>query len=102
MIRRPPVSPLFPPAPLSRSLGFVESRLSCQGGQVFPDSLLVPPRNDASRVVRVGDLGRRRSEEHTSELQSRQYLVCRLLLEKKKNPTMVSISGIVPFMALCN
>src|SRR3712207_7167136 len=38
------------------------------------------------RAVRLGDAGRggRRSEEHTSELQSRQYLVCRLLLEKKK------------------
>src|SRR3712207_7783602 len=102
MTRRPPRSTLFPSPPLSRS----ESRLFRQGGQVFPDSLLVPPRNDASRVARVGDLGRGvgeratpkissrqpfpvspedrqelllRSEEHTSELQSRQYLVCRLL-----------------------
>src|SRR3712207_8457183 len=45
------------------------------------------PSSRSGRGARRGDLGggRRRSEEHTSELQSRQYLVCRLLLEKKKN-----------------
>src|SRR3712207_8660115 len=40
---------------------------------------------DEVRVYALTDLGHGRSEEHTSELQSRQYLVCRLLLEKKKN-----------------
>src|SRR3712207_7549484 len=56
-----------------------------------------PPRHDrpalrhpARRACLRGDLRRRRSEEHTSELQSRQYLVCRLLLEKKKNVTVHS------------
>src|SRR5947209_11669531 len=68
MIRRPPRSTLFPYTTLFRSL------ISRIGPATVPDSLTrlsfrsPPPR----------------SEEHTSELQSRQYLVCRLLLEKKK------------------
>src|SRR3712207_7803896 len=75
MIRRPPRSTLFPYTTLFRSLGQVRS----SEGSV--------------RQVEVCQSGRRRlpsrgsdarSEEHTSELQSRQYLVCRLLLEKKK------------------
>src|SRR3712207_8320459 len=45
-----------------------------------------PPRRSGPRRRRRGARGAGRSEEHTSELQSRQYLVCRLLLEKKKNP----------------
>src|SRR3712207_9288920 len=86
MIRRPPRSTLFPYTTLFRSVG----RLL---GQVFgqqPHELLL--RHRAQRVVRLplradgrgGLLRDVRSEEHTSELQSRQYLVCRLLLEKKK------------------
>src|SRR3712207_7080935 len=96
MIRRPPRSTLFPYTTLFRSRG---------GGAAVarPASLR---RADAaaarSRVARPGVAGRLsrdrrraalaaprlpsyRSEEHTSELQSRQYLVCRLLLEKKKS-----------------
>src|SRR3712207_8720544 len=83
MIRRPPRSTLFPYTTLFRSrallLGFVEA-----GGR-DPVLLLhdevdfaIPGNDDAIRSVAL------RSEEHTSELQSRQYLVCRLLLEKKK------------------
>src|SRR5438445_2883499 len=64
MIRRPPRSTLFPYTTLFRS---------CRGERA---------RGEARR--RRGHLLWRRSEEHTSELQSRQYLVCRLLLEKKK------------------
>src|SRR5947209_10113383 len=81
MIRRPPRSTLFPYTTLFRSRRRRRS--------VCPDSPLGSSRNrllrgecalPASSGGRVG----RRSEEHTSELQSRQYLVCRLLLEKKK------------------
>src|SRR5476651_2833748 len=64
MIRRPPRSTLFPYTTLFRS-GKVTAELRVRG---------------VAWKVR----GLRRSEEHTSELQSRQYLVCRLLLEKKK------------------
>src|SRR5258707_5362504 len=76
MIRRPPRSTLFPYTTLFRS-----NRLRLDRGKlrISPDtSRCWPPR-----LVR-GLPGLSRSEEHTSELQSRQYLVCRLLLEKKK------------------
>src|SRR5947209_16254472 len=65
MIRRPPRSTLFPYTTLFRSWG------SCS----------IPPRSAQRAASRSPPA--RRSEEHTSELQSRQYLVCRLLLEKK-------------------
>src|SRR5258707_3763629 len=77
MIRRPPRSTLFPYTTLFRSN--LRERSSC--------------RTRASRISRNNCLASSsigvllRSEEHTSELQSRQYLVCRLLLEKKKNHT---------------
>src|SRR3712207_7725069 len=93
MIRRPPRSTLFPYTTLFRS--FVGS-----SGRVFPKAFKASPllrawltRLDALGVrfaLRhrwLGWDGAGRSEEHTSELQSRQYLVCRLLLEKKKNHT---------------
>src|SRR5258707_2663729 len=77
MIRRPPRSTLFPYTTLFRS--FFEGR-----GQHYEPGLDFPvtssPHSRTKPVARV----LRRSEEHTSELQSRQYLVCRLLLEKKK------------------
>src|SRR3712207_8863043 len=93
MIRRPPRSTLFPYTTLFRS-GAAASQARRDGrrdavragrGRVRP-----PPRRRAlalrarprGPVLHGGD--RPRSEEHTSELQSRQYLVCRLLLEKKK------------------
>src|SRR2546421_4586992 len=72
MIRRPPRSTLFPYTTLFRSLWSGLRRLDARGRQ----SLL---RLDD------GPEGEDRSEEHTSELQSRSDLVCRLLLEKKKN-----------------
>src|SRR3712207_7481396 len=90
MIRRPPRSTLFPYTTLFRS-DLLEHRAVGQPGQgVAEDLVLVePPRGqvgDARREdERAVDPGPHpRSEEHTSELQSRQYLVCRLLLEKKK------------------
>src|SRR5438874_9630862 len=73
MIRRPPRSTLFPYTTLFRS----------QGGRRRGrrEALVLEPRDD--QLVRAREVARR-SEEHTSELQSRRDLVCRLLLEKKK------------------
>src|SRR3712207_7646096 len=94
MIRRPPRSTLFPYTTLFRSfeegLSDGERRLHLRGERDGglrggdPEPLLVR-RQGARREQRQlrQPLGQR-SEEHTSELQSRQYLVCRLLLEKKK------------------
>src|SRR3712207_7009101 len=93
MIRRPPRSTLFPYTTLFRSFraragGGGRPRVGGQQvGRVQVDEQpggpqAVEERGHCGRVVPgVGGL---RSEEHTSELQSRQYLVCRLLLEKKK------------------
>src|SRR3712207_8345792 len=86
MIRRPPRSTLFPYTTLFRSqlAGQVVVERPGLVGHGDGDAELrgVLPRRGGAVVD--GDHGRR-SEEHTSELQSRQYLVCRLLLEKKKN-----------------
>src|SRR3712207_6952274 len=88
MIRRPPRSTLFPYTTLFRSL----KGSSVRHDVLRPVALGVEERGEI-RVIDARMSGRRhgglgaecRSEEHTSELQSRQYLVCRLLLEKKKN-----------------
>src|SRR2546422_7603360 len=79
MIRRPPRSTLFPYTTLFRSQDDSLDR-------VLPDAreVLVTCRLRPSATLR--------SEEHTSELQSRLHLVCRLLLEKKKNMLIVSLS----------
>src|SRR5687767_15513823 len=78
MIRRPPRSTLFPYTTLFRSLerSKVHSRLKQVRGEGMPKHVRRQRRLHACL---------RRSEEHTSELQSLAYLVCRLLLEKKKN-----------------
>src|SRR2546425_9195001 len=86
MIRRPPRSTLFPYTTLFRSQVRQDHRLRRReprlGPQDRPHNRREPPGQD--RLRRRGrQLGR--SEEHTSELQSLAYLVCRLLLEKKKN-----------------
>src|SRR3712207_9108189 len=82
MIRRPPRSTLFPYTTLSRSLPVVTddhgAAHSGPQGQVV-DGVL----GGAEVSLRLLQRDPLRSEEHTSELQSRQYLVCRLLLEKK-------------------
>src|SRR3712207_8256017 len=81
MIRRPPRSTLFPYTTLFRSAA---RRPEPPGHECAVPGLA--GRAGAPRQVRHARRARnRRSEEHTSELQSRQYLVCRLLLEKKKN-----------------
>src|SRR3712207_7399505 len=95
MIRRPPRSTLFPYTTLFRSEVLVEgdgALLVPQGfrmheGQVEEAAegrLHLPVEAPLDGPVRRHEGDRVRSEEHTSELQSRQYLVCRLLLEKKK------------------
>src|SRR2546422_8608486 len=78
MIRRPPRSTLFPYTTLFRSLkgGAPKEGRQCCG---------VAWAAGARRAVQLETLTALRSEEHTSELQSRLHLVCRLLLEKKKN-----------------
>src|SRR3712207_8630854 len=85
MIRRPPRSTLFPYTTLFRSRALRLPRRAttrARGGRAAPSA---PRRTAAPRgPLRGRGRPRARSEEHTSELQSRQYLVCRLLLEKKK------------------
>src|SRR3712207_7037768 len=94
MIRRPPRSTLFPYTTLFRSEN--RDHVALSGAQRYPFEDLEGP--EALAQLADGD-GRRgfgrqgrgfRSEEHTSELQSRQYLVCRLLLEKKKTTITTS------------
>src|SRR2546422_6957710 len=89
MIRRPPRSTLFPYTTLFRS-PVKNSRKSPIGMLTLlkkgaPTLILVPCTHSEST-------GKSRSEEHTSELQSRLHLVCRLLLEKKKNRTLYTVS----------
>src|SRR3712207_8995062 len=86
MIRRPPRSTLFPYTTLFRSPR--PDRLApCRPRE--PRGGLRLPRCARSARRRAGPRPRSRSEEHTSELQSRQYLVCRLLLEKKPRDFIV-------------
>src|SRR2546429_6455513 len=101
MIRRPPRSPLFPYPPLSRSVFVDQTQRGRLGGESrAADRDVALPRLssqplDLLRQAAGGQAGialhrrqrggeHHRSEEHTSELQSRLHLVCRLLLEKKK------------------
>src|SRR3712207_7196455 len=89
MIRRPPRSTLFPYTTLFRSAPpvAVSARSSIPPSNPFPAHRAgaPPEKDDSGRRPLPVDVTERRSEEHTSELQSRQYLVCRLLLEKKNN-----------------
>src|SRR3712207_8838542 len=88
MIRRPPRSTLFPYTTLFRSPG---TKCSATAVAASPAPTSTRPVSTSWRPYRLttrpptADAAAERSEEHTSELQSRQYLVCRLLLEKKKN-----------------
>src|SRR3712207_8058560 len=96
MIRRPPRSTLFPYTTLFRSMSGLANSLV--GFQSRPTLVPLRPQRQTSAPIRpraskrsfpepplrVTSISAARSEEHTSELQSRQYLVCRLLLEKKK------------------
>src|SRR3712207_8396447 len=96
MIRRPPRSTLFPYTTLfrSRSMAEITIRAVEDAGdrKAFVDFAFAHNKSDPNWVpplkTEVHGLIDR-SEEHTSELQSRQYLVCRLLLEKKKKTTII-------------
>src|SRR3712207_7202949 len=93
MIRRPPRSTLFPYTTLFRS-GQDHHLARATVGPV-PHPVPAPGHRGGHRddEVALTDLALPvRSEEHTSELQSRQYLVCRLLLEKKKKPILITIA----------
>src|SRR5258708_27210144 len=83
MIRRPPRSTLFPYTTLFRSLQHRPLGAAGRGGLRAADRVRERRQPDAG--ARHGLRQRDRSEEHTSELQSPDHLVCRLLLEKKKN-----------------
>src|SRR5438067_3413075 len=87
MIRRPPRSTLFPYTTLFRSLQPHAARRECD--QLLPQTRREAKPLEPHRLARPLTVGERhdRSEEHTSELQSRFDLVCRLLLEKKKKTT---------------
>src|SRR3712207_8234176 len=87
MIRRPPRSTLCPYTTLFRSLagegvGALDLRL--RGAALVEDDVAVELGQELAQPLLAGDGAR--SEEHTSELQSRQYLVCRLLLENITRP----------------
>src|SRR3712207_7259592 len=89
MIRRPPRSTLFPYTTLFRSAVALREQFVALHEQPLLDGFLAGAKGCAARARRSGIAWQKiapppkRSEEHTSELQSRQYLVCRLLLEKK-------------------
>src|SRR3712207_7395701 len=99
MIRRPPRSTLFPYTTLFRSRGAIHREHPCGGqrwvvAETSEKRLFTKntgPCEVERRCIRT-DACPVRSEEHTSELQSRQYLVCRLLLEKKKNHACINFS----------
>src|SRR5258708_26735358 len=86
MIRRPPRSTLFPYTTLFRSFFEAIKQPDLQCSTVHPSTLInLPNPTSVEDFLRLGDYDfERRSEEHTSELQSPDHLVCRLLLEKKK------------------
>src|SRR3712207_7558407 len=92
MIRRPPRSTLFPYTTLFRSIGPVAPHTL----KYFEGRLRRLSLNYVD--VPLDDIAQPRSEEHTSELQSRQYLVCRLLLEKKKSGISFPYPGSSSFL----
>src|SRR2546425_2344812 len=101
MIRRPPRSTLFPYTTLFRSRGHKQVRLvitvEISHGYEPSTRAEFESGSEARRGTAVGqrwlamEQTAQRSEEHTSELQSLAYLVCRLLLEKKKKPTRQTV-----------
>src|SRR3712207_8061454 len=101
MIRRPPRSTLFPYTTLFRSQqhqprdprGLPEAKREADRTTIVVDDEGARVRVQSCDKLGEGVGMRLRSEEHTSELQSRQYLVCRLLLEKKKTYTNVHLES---------
>src|SRR2546422_6185525 len=99
MIRRPPRSTLFPYTTLFRSVR------AASDGKLVLDGQRIPVDPRGIEITGFNDnwwlgLSLFRSEEHTSELQSRLHLVCRLLLEKKKTNVKFASVGITKFPAL--
>src|SRR3712207_7772112 len=92
MIRRPPRSTLFPYTTLFRSYGAITWGFTRENGKVTADKMVVSstPTAGFKEGYAAWNAQAARSEEHTSELQSRQYLVCRLLLEKKNNTQRIT------------
>src|SRR3989442_9651589 len=95
MIRRPPRSTLFPYTTLFRSLPIAKSEsvaLTAEDERVSARKLAKHTSPGTNRVMLIAPSKKlpegNRSEEHTSELQSRPHLVCRLLLEKKKKAAL--------------
>src|SRR3712207_7002719 len=94
MIRRPPRSTLFPYTTLFRSWSALAAGAALAFSILGRSNLIfVLPVAVAALVLYTLFPVLTRSEEHTSELQSRQYLVCRLLLEKKKKKSTISTSS---------
>src|SRR3712207_7373982 len=102
MIRRPPRSPLFPYTTLFRSADAAAMRPTVASAVPEGASALaswcnsttsaLSKKGAASSAKRISST---RSEEHTSELQSRQYLVCRLLLAKKRHHALLTVDDLV-------
>src|SRR3712207_8514814 len=101
MIRRPPRSTLFPYTTLFRSVSTKRNHGANHAAATSATAAAAASRLSTRRIRRAASRPHRtapaaapaaRSEEHTSELQSRQYLVCRLLLEKKKKYKIMSRS----------
>src|SRR3712207_7598386 len=99
MIRRPPRSTLFPYTTLFRSvLSLIVWSLTLIVSVKYVSFILRADNRGEGGVLAL----LARSEEHTSELQSRQYLVCRLLLEKKKKPHIIHhLLETLPTLSVC-
>src|SRR2546427_4602371 len=100
MIRRPPRSTLFPYTTLFRSTKSLVPRISlacCASCTLIPPSSLTLELlgREHSNCTSWAQKRPARSEEHTSELQSQSNLVCRLLLEKKKQQTIPSLTAVI-------
>src|SRR3712207_7429982 len=94
MIRRPPRSTLFPYTTLFRSCQTYTPACNLTNSPLSDETPTWSPDGQRIAFARSGSKGGiyvMRSEEHTSELQSRQYLVCRLLLEKKNLPLFLPL-----------
>src|SRR3712207_7137580 len=102
MIRRPPRSTLFPYTTLFRSRAVLDDKLSAtlrrdlrmNLGKIYAKARKLTAQSLAAYGEHEAASRLPRSEEHTSELQSRQYLVCRLLLEKKK----IHLTSTLPYL----